>query len=580
MRYDKLSPTLAQAYDEYAQYGKPALASHSQFLGLVAAEETAPRPAKVVAFFHVAEGTPQNAFAGLGVELNDAEGQVRTGIAPLDALDALTESDAVQRIVPARRLKFLMDKAVPRCGVPALWDCGLSGKGVVVGVVDSGIDVRNPAFAKRVKRIWDQTVTGKGVKEGKYGTEFTGAQMEASEDRVGHGTHVTGIAAGNDDNYRGVAYAADIVVVKSTLMTAHIADGIRYVFRVAAGLKKPAVVNLSLGGHGDGHDGTDSLSQLIDASVGPGRIVCAAAGNEGDFNMHAQVKAAKGSTRTISAVVARAEPGFAPLATFNGWYSGKDRFAVGVVLPDGTQTPFQAVIENGPPGREYATPFGLVRVITPGVDPANGDVNFFVQIEPKAGAPSTPKPNSWKLRLKAAKVAGKGVVDVWITDESVALFTGATALDNMKVGSPGCATEAVTVGSYTTRNQWDTMLGEIVQTGEPLETVSGFSSEGPRRDGVRKPDLVAPGAFIISALSSKSPVTPRILIDAWNRVNAGTSMACPFVSGVVALMLQRDPTLTPAQAKEALVKASAIPKKKAMTWDAKWGYGLLDAAKL
>ena len=129
MKYEKLSPTLAQAYAEYAAYGKPALAPHNKLLGLVASEETAPRSAKVVAFFHVDEDTPQNAFASLGVELNGGEGSLRTGIAPFDALDALTEYDAVHRIVPSRRLKPLMDKAVLRCGVPMLWADGVNGVG-------------------------------------------------------------------------------------------------------------------------------------------------------------------------------------------------------------------------------------------------------------------------------------------------------------------------------------------------------------------------------------------------------------------------------------------------------------------
>jgi subtilisin family serine protease len=473
-----------------------------------------------------------------------------------------------------------MDVAVLRCAIPALHTQGLTGKGVVVGVVDSGIDVRNPAFGKRVKRIWDQTVTGKGVKEGKYGAEFTGSLMEASEDKRGHGTHVSGIAAGNDDNYPGVAPAADIVVVKSTLMTAHIADGVRYIFRVAAGLKKPAVVNLSLGGHGDGHDGTDSLSMVIDAAVGPGRIVCCSAGNEGHDNIHAQVKLAKGSTKTVPATVAVAQAGQqTPLATFNGWYSGKDRIAVAVVTPAGTQTPFQAVIEDGPPGKEYPTPYGLVRVITPGPDPANGDVNFFVQIEPGVPPAGTKKPGSWKVRLKAVKVT-KGLVDLWTTDEFTAQFTGTSVKNDMKVGAPGCATQAITVGSFTTRNEWDTLTGEIEQYAEPLETISGFSSQGPRRDGVKKPDITAPGAVIISALSSKSPVAPRVLIDPWNKIDAGTSMSSPFIAGTVALLLQRDPTLDPTKVKAMLKEASAIPGRKVGTWDPQWGYGLLDASLL
>lgn len=185
MDYTKLSPTLAQAVDDYQAYGKPALASHNRVLGLVSFEEELPRPPKVVVFLHVDAGTRRNAFADLGVELNQDEGTVRTGIVPLDALDALTENGAVQRVVPARRLNPLMDIAGPRGGLPALRSGGLSGKNVVIGVIDTGIDVRNPAFKGRVLRIWDQTMSGPGVVEGKYGAELKGALMQASRTATG-----------------------------------------------------------------------------------------------------------------------------------------------------------------------------------------------------------------------------------------------------------------------------------------------------------------------------------------------------------------------------------------------------------
>jgi subtilisin family serine protease len=580
MDYAKLSPTLAQAVDDYYAYGKPALASHNKLLGLVSVEEEAPRPAKVVVFLHVEEGTRRNAFADLGVELNQDEGAVRTGIVPLDSLDALTESGAVQRVVPARRLKPLMDIAGPRVGIPALHKGGLSGKNVVIGVIDTGIDVRNPAFKGRVLRIWDQTMSGPGVPEGKYGAELKGALMQTSQDRHGHGTHVSGIAAGADANYLGVAPKAGIVMVKSDLMTAHIADGVRYIFRVAKELKRPAVANLSLGGHGDSHDGTDSLSMVIDASVGPGRIVCCAAGNEGNDNIHAQAKVKKGSTRTFSAVVAIAQPNQEPpLATVNGWYDGKDLMDVAVVTPSGVQTPFQPVITNASPVKEYTTPNGLVRVMTPGPDPANGDINFFVQIEPKPPSASTTKPQSWKVRLRGKKVSN-GTVDLWSTDETTLQFTGTYVKDSMKVGAPGAATQAITVASFTTRAEWDAMMGSHHDSGLENDTISDFSSEGPRRDGAPKPEVAAPGAMIVSALSSKSPVSPAILIDDWNRINAGTSMACPFVAGTVALLLERDKNLDPDGVKKLLADASAIPGKKAGTWDPKWGHGLIDAKKL
>ena len=221
-------------------------------------------------FVHCDEGAMPADLAGDGVEINQPTGGVRTGIVDLDALDALSENPAVRRIVPARRLRLLMDVAKTKVGVPAFRKkTKLSGKGVVIGIVDTGIETDHPAFAGRILRLWDQTLNGSGVSEGGYGAELQPPLVEISRDTVGHGTHVAGIAAGEDPVYEGVAPGADLVIVKSDLMTAHIADGVRYIFRVARDLGRPAVVNLSLGGHGDAHDGTDSLSTVIASGSGP-----------------------------------------------------------------------------------------------------------------------------------------------------------------------------------------------------------------------------------------------------------------------------------------------------------------------
>ncbi|MFP5318328.1 MAG: S8 family peptidase [Acidimicrobiia bacterium] len=580
MQYSKLGPTLAQVLDDYRDQGRPGLAAHVPNMGLVTAVEDSPKPPRVVAFIHCEEDLPRDAFAHLGVEINSGTGRVRTGIVPLDALDELTESEAVERVVPAGRLEALMDVAGPEVGVPTLHAGGLTGEGVIVGVVDTGIDVKHPAFDGRVLRVWDQTLPGPGVPEGPYGAEFTGPLMQVAQDTHGHGTHVSGIAAGADPNFLGVAPGADIVMVKSDLLTAHIADGVRYLFRVAEDMGRPAVVNLSLGGHGDAHDGTDSLSLLIDALTGPGRIVCCAAGNEGNDPIHAQVDVNAGSWRAISCVVAVPRPGApATVATFNGWYEGQDTMEVAVVSPSGASTPYQPVITQGSPSRTYAVPEGSVRIVTPGPDPSNGDHSFLVIIA-SAPPPNTPRPQSWRLKLKGADVTD-GRVDVWTVFSDVALFAGGAVKDSVKVGSPGCASSAVTVAAYTTRNWWDDLVGGGPhETGEELHDVSSFSSEGPRRDGVEKPDVAAPGSVIVSAMSSHSQVSPRLMIDAWNRIMQGTSMACPFVAGLVALLLERDPKLDPDGVKDLLRANSSIPGKAPGTWDAKWGYGLVDAGGL
>ncbi|MGH9283431.1 MAG: S8 family serine peptidase, partial [Acidimicrobiales bacterium] len=374
-------------------------------------------------------------------------------------------------------------------------------------------------------------------------------------------------------------------IVKTDLMDAHIADGIRYVFRVAKALKRPAVVNLSLGGQADAHDGTDELAQVINEQVGPGRIVCCAAGNAGNDNIHAQVLMREGRTRTIAFATLRRLPNEPPfVAAFNGWYPGDDEVSVAVVSPSDEQTPFQPVLTQGSPVRDYELPEGAVRIITPGPDPANRDHNFFVLVEPAPTAPPAPGTppvprRPWRLRLEGGKI-GNGAVDVWCVDDSVAILTGPAVVDSMKVGTPGAASGAITLASYTTRVEWKDIFGEPHFGGLELDDISDFSSEGPRRDGARKPDLAAPGAMIVSSLSVHSGVPPAALIDDRHTIMAGTSMACPFVAGVVALLLQRQPKLAPKKAKALLRAACAIPGRKAGSYDPKWGYGLLDAERL
>ena len=584
LRYEKLSPDLAAAADDFRRSGRAGLAAHRHGMAVVT-PKAAVKPDRVVVFLHTADSDADlDRLADLGVEVNGGGGAIRTAIVPLESLAALSEDPAVSRIVPSRPLRPLMDMAAAAANVPAFRSqSGLTGRGVVVGIVDSGIEVGHEAFAGRIHRLWDQTLNGQGVPEGRYGAELKGSTLPLSRDTYGHGTHVAGIAAAADELYEGVAPEARLVVVKTDLQTAHVADGIRYVFRLAADMKRPAVVNLSLGGHDDAHDGTDSLSQVIDAAVGPGRIVCCAAGNEGNDNIHAQVQVPRGGTRTIACAVARRganEPPF--VASFTGWYSGSDRLAVAVVSPSDEQTRFQPVLTNGAPVRRYAFSEGAVRIITPGPDASNGDHNFVVQIEPTAGDPTAPAPRGgWRLRLKGTRVTD-GTVHLWSVDGQAAQLTGRAVADSTKVGSPGAATGAITVAAYTSKTTWEDVWGHPHQAGLELNDISDFSSEGPRRDGLQKPDLAAPGAMVVSALSVHSGVLPDFVIDNLHTIMAGTSMAAPFVSGLVALLLERDRTLGPEAVRALLRSHSALPDQPAGTgrWDPKWGSGLIDARNL
>ncbi|BAZ66501.1 peptidase S8/S53 [Fischerella sp. NIES-4106] len=579
MRHEKLSPGLLLAYEDYQREGQEALTTHKRSLGIIAPKSSI-KPTRSVVFIYCDEQADLSHLSQYGIEVNQNTGNVRTAYLPIDRLDDLSEESAVQRIKPSRKLKLRMDEAPKKVKLPEFKNkTELTGKGVVIGVIDSGIDPKHPAFAGRILRIWDQTLPGPGVKEGGYGAELTGTQLTISQDTDGHGTHVAGIASGLDNTYGGVAPEAELVIVKTDLQDAHIADGVRYIFRLASEMGLPAVVNLSLGGHADGHDGSDSLSKIIDAESGPGRIVCCAAGNEGNDNIHGQTNVSSKRLGTMRFSVPYNQVG---IVWLNGWYSCDGQLEISLRSPNGFVTPFQPIIADGNPSKQYNLLDARVEVVTPGPDPANGDYNFFVQI--RGGGNSRfnqPVPGGvWQLRVR--NTSGNDVrLDVWTLDDTASVFfTGKSISDTMKIGSPGAASNAVTVASYTTKVIYTDIDGNQRKVGFELDNISEFSSEGPLRNDAQKPDVAAPGAMIVSALSSNANFDRSMMVNSKFVVLAGTSMATPFVSGLVALLLQRDPNLTPEAVKDLLRQNSSIPDESVGTFDPKWGYGLIDAENL
>ncbi|MBT2525064.1 S8 family peptidase [Streptomyces sp. ISL-99] len=584
MDFSKLASPLAASYERYESEGRrrAPLEGQARMLGLVSVRERA-KPLRVVVSL---ECDPDASLEDLGegVELNEGGRKVRTAIVAMDALQRLTAHPGVKRVVPATQLRPCLNRAQEAVGVPAFrTNSGMTGKGVVVGIIDTGLDPLHPEFSGRVERIWDQTMLGgSGVPEGGYGAEFSGAALSAatlSRDTGGHGTHVAGIAAGVE----GVAPEARLVIVKTDFQDAHIIDGIQYIFRVARDLDMPAVVNLSLGGHFDSHDGTDPMSLAIEEESGPGAIVCCAAGNEGDDDLHAQIKVPEGTVRSIPCHPGRLLD--APdIFWLNGWYGGSDRFDIAMASPSGATTPFQSVLTSGSPVRTFDLPEGAVQIVTPGIDPANGDINFFVQVEPTSSGTGTAL-SKWRLLVRGAAVTD-GTIDVWVLGRSDARtqpqFSGPSVHDAMKIGSPGAASSAITVAASATRTEWRDFNGADQQAPWlQLGDIASFSSEGPRRDGAHKPDITAPGAMIISALSRDAVDLPRHFITSDRHVAfQGTSMATPFIAGIGALVLQRDPGCDPGKFKNLLRDNATVPGAGPGAFDPKWGHGLLNAANL
>jgi subtilisin family serine protease len=254
---------------------------------------------------------------------------------------------------------------------------------------------------------------------------------------------------------------------------------------------------------------------------------------------------------------------------------------VAVQGPSGITTPFQEIITRGNSVMTYTIPDGNVQVTTPGPDPSNGDHNFLVTIEPRESF-STVATGVWRLKLKGRSITN-GTVDIWTLDDGErldVLFTGTSVSPSMKIGSPGAAKSAVTVASYTTKIKWKDLKGKRHNDDSAIDTVSDFSSNGPLRNGAQKPDVTAPGSRLASCLSADSPVESLYKVAQGIRMMRGTSMATPFITGIVALLLERNKTLDPARVKTLLRNNSTIPGKPAGNFDPNWGFGLINAANL
>ncbi|WP_332860833.1 S8 family serine peptidase [Janthinobacterium svalbardensis] len=576
MNHEKIAPGLMVAMENFQSQGETGLIRQMRTLGLVPSAGSS-KPMRTVVFLDCDPNANLDHLAQHDIRINQADGRFRTAILPFASLDALSRDVAIKRILPSRYLQPKLDVAGEMTHVTQ-WRSKehLGGKNVIIGIIDTGIDASHAAFKGRILRIWDQQLRGDGVKEGSYGAELMPSLFSISRDDHGHGTHVAGIACGADAMFSGVAPEAEFIIVKTSFMNAHIADAVRYIFRIASELNRPAVINLSLGGHFDAHDGSDPLSRIIDEQSGPGRLVCCAAGNEGNDDIHATAIVGAQATQEIRFRV----PTTIRNVTLNGWYDGDADIELALVSPLGVSTPFQGIIRKGNSATSYQLPDAAITVATPPKNMANGDHQFVVDLQGQQQADVNS--GVWKLILR--NVAQKpATINVWVMDDSQTasvIFTGAAVSDAMKIGAPGAAASAITVAAYTSRAQWEDIDMQHQDVGFAPDTISEFSSEGPLRNHQEKPDVTAPGAMIVSCLSKDSPTRRRDIFREHFRVMAGTSMATPFITGLMALLLQEHPELDPIHAKEILRKISSIPGKPDTSFDKKWGSGLIDAAKL
>ena len=533
------------------------------------------------------------AVAALGGDVRTAlaaEGLwVLTARVPLARLAELARVPGVIAVAASEPVQPALDRSVADIRADAVWAltyAGLpvTGKGVLIGVVDTGIDWRHPDFwddagRSRIVALWDQTTDGAPPVGWDYGTEWQRWQIEAGlateTDENGHGTHMAGIAGGAgqaDARYTGVAPDAEFVIVKAILDTAHVIDAWQYIVVTARRLGRPVVINNSFGSHSGAHDGTGDLETALNALAGPGVLFVAAAGNEGESAMHAGGWVPQTGEVTVRFTFTEDYP--RSYADLNLWYEGSDRFGVSVTVPTGES--FGPV---APGAFQRYTASDGTSVIIDAVSapwPVNGDNWVRIRLDRETGEALE---GLWSFTLHGLQVTN-GRFDVWL---STGPWDQAYFLDHVEafgtLREPGTAKKAISVGGYVTKNCWQGMDGAEYCGSYVEHALFPSSSRGPTRDGRLKPEIAAPGMLVFAARSEDASLTDPRRVAPGGRYEGlgGTSISTAHITGVLALMLQVDPLLDPAAARAILQVTARTDVYTGPTWSPAWGFGKVDA---
>jgi len=371
-------------------------------------------------------------------------------------------------------------------------------------------------------------------------------------------------------------------------LSGSVTEATDYVFRKAAALGRPAAVNVSVGGQGGPHDGSGDENQVMNALVGAGKVVVLAAGNEGNRPLHVGYSLRGTSVETGTKVAVRPSKtrivGFSThLFVESGSASlelrftdqGKTLWSSGVIPPGGKLPPttfraygvnvFRATIDAS-----SRTSTGLIAVL--------------VRVEYALGIFRFTETGSFDIHT-----FGSGRLEGWLSGGSFELASDPSGAvvggDTKSTVTDECtASRVLAVGNHTTKTKWTDLDGHPWDV-SPEWTVGSIAFDGgrgPSRDGRTKPDVTAPGSIVVSTLSKELDLSDQSLRQ-WvvqggaYRVMKGTSLSAAHVTGLVALMLEASPTVTPEDARKILQETARSDSSTGTTPNQTWGAGKVDA---
>jgi hypothetical protein len=555
----------------------------------------------------------------LGLHVRSEAGDVFTVFLPLELSQRLAESRAIDYVELARPYAAQLMDAIPMVRLAQLHNLGITGAGVIVGIIDSGLDFYHEHFRRddgttRVLYLWDQILAPLAGETGPpanllsssplgttYGVEYQAAQIQAelnsaAATRYGivrstpgqHGTLTASCAAGGGHYditvgrlriFQGAAPEADIIHVRTDNMgnediyadSTNILDGFAYIFGRASQLGRACVVNLSSSDNLGAHDGSTNGELFLDALLlEPGRAITCAAGNQNIvgvangqfFSAHTVGSVAQGQTTDVKLDCDAAAIND---DTVQIWYDGQDEFEVTVTVP----TTIPTVI--GPIPQDTSSPPVLAGGITVTAlsesYPNNGD--RFIQVHLAGTSAATPLPDGeWTLSITGTNVVN-GAFNAWIDRNNFGLLHWQNPiLDTGTIGVPATARRVIAVGAH------DNSGGPCQLANSAIPAIVPFSGCGPSRDGRIKPDIAAIGLVRAAAAWNRNDAQPQDFPLTALGAFGGTSIAAPIVGGAAALLFQCRGSGLSASDITQLLTASAKPPDAGVPSNA-FGFGYL-----
>lgn len=463
------------------------------------------------------------------------------------------------------------------------------GKGVVIGICDIGIDTRHVNFRTadgsecRIRRVvhYQEQQGLRNV----YSTPEDIYEWQTDNSDEWHATHVTGIAAGacNENGMRSLAPEADIVFTASQLSDVGLLAGVEDIIEYAKEVGKPAVINLSMGNNLGPHDGSSLFTQYLDLCA-EDAIICISAGNDGDPSSGTGVSHTFDFTAQTPSVSLRTTNwnGLSTTGIAQAWLADNRPVTMTLFLHYDTnaveknidikrlnfkelpQDQWECRISADPDDPDYDETFGAhfnsgYILIVGEVNHFNNRFNITVEID-CTSRETSPNSSSWAAYWPGIKLEGEPGQHVdFYAGAGIFLrraYPDASPNNKMSISDLASGKRTVSVGMTVNKTIENYLDGTSKDRGFELGTMCPLSSYGTLLDGRVMPLTSAPGAVMVSSISSaflarhseKLPTTHSFSTVDDNRYywayETGTSMSCPFVVSAIATWLQADPSLT------------------------------------